>query len=1380
MYEQQFTSNPMFYRKNVACISQNSRKDRNYFVVWKNILNFAFGNNHIYLNTLTLLLLNLMKRTRTLSLIVFLLLCIPAFAQWTKPKAPASAPLATGTTLYLYNSGADGFLVGANEWGTRASFSSTAGHQVILEPSSNDASSYKITNAADNADTFLPLYIKAVDGIWVDESGDNTGDDLFTFISVGNDTYKIGLSALNAEFNPTEYPNTYLGVIPEMNDTRLYLTDPETYVDGELYNASGFHITWYFVTPANYLSYTAAMKQYLAAMDLGDMIATAEQTEGISADALSQAKTVFANTNATVDELTAATQALKEAIDQANFNAASVDKPFEMLSARGDVEQTFTNGETTGWTTTIAAQNKQASNGNAAVDYNVTGNHYENWSGNAFGTGRIYATLTNIPNGLYRLSALAFANVTGGTYLYAGNNKTLVESTKINIEQETSVLTIVTDNTLEFGLRVDEKGTNWVGIDNVNLYYLGESHKAYRYAGLATLEEAPDYETYITENEGLVFYQKSAYKAFLDAKYKLYTDATMKALYEIGYYGKMIAADITAFKAAVDTLQASLDAYAAYYQVIMDADDWLTTMSNDSEAANILGDYLMSEEEPAEGEFNGNGGSQYLLMEGLLDVAGIQAEQAYLAKLLNDAVASGMSDGDDCTELLKNPLFTEEGGWTSAVGPVWPIGSENFRVFQAQNMVCDVYQQLTGLQNGLYEMNLQAVFRPGDSYSEENAELAKAYAYINSYENRVTSADVNSADDASAAFAEGQYPLTVYGLVTDGTMRVGITNKVRSVEGCMLWAGGVKLTFRAKNAEVLNAVIAQTLPNAEALLGTTCGQAELDTLQATINEAQAPADAYNALVTLKAAMEDIAKGADIYEKLAVAIKSLDEAIKGSTTASAVTIANAQAVLTVAQEAYNGKAYDNNQAEQAVNDVNAAAVSVKMGGEIASEDNPVDYTSVIVNNNFDPAKGDKNSGKIEGWVTTAMNGYKEFTVSYNRAAFELNQKLSGLPKGKYKVTVHTYYRAGYYDEEEALMAKGEETHLTTLYAQTSEEKFTKPVMNLTEGASDVAVPDVKVYTLSNGKFAPDGTTPTAAYFKAGYYLNELEFTVPADGEVTIGLSKKDVIANDYEVVGEWHLWYMGDPEQTNEPSDVSTLIVNNNFDPAKGDKNSGKIEGWVTTAMNGYKEYTVSYNRAAFELNQTLSGLPEGTYKVTVHTYYRAGYYDEEEALMAKGEETHLTTLYAQTAAKKYSKPVMNLTEGASDVAVPDVKVYTLSNGKFAPDGTTPTAAYFKAGYYLNELPFYVGNDGTVTIGLSKKEVIANDYEVVGEWKLYYYGTGDKVAEIGGDTAIKTIECNPADNAVVIYSTSGARLATPQRGINIIHTAEGKTIKVLVK
>ena len=430
---------------------------------------------------------------------------------------------------------------------------------------------------------------------------------------------------------------------------------------------------------------------------------------------------------------------------------------------------------------------------------------------------------------------------------------------------------------------------------------------------------------------------------------------------------------------------------------------------------------------------------------------------------------------------------------------------------------------------------------------------------------------------------------------------------------------------------------------------------------------------------------------------------------------------------------------------------------------------------MVNPNFDPEKGDKSTGVIEGWTTSAMNGYKQNTVSYNRAEISLYQDLVGLPAGKYKVTVNTYYRAGYYDEEWNLYQQNPElTHLTTLYAATSDERYETKVMNLLEDASDDDY-GVKCYTLPNGKFAPDGTTPTVEFFNRGHYLNELEFIVGEDGKARVGLEKKEILANDYEVVGEWHLYYLGEVESEPETVDMTSLIVNNNFDPDRGDKSTGVIEGWTTSAMNGYKQNTVSYNRAAIELYQDLVGLPEGEYEVTVHTYYRAGYYDEEWNLYQQDpEQTHLTTLYAATTDERYETKVMNLLEDASDNDY-GVKCYTLPNGKFAPDGTSPTVEFFNQGHYLNRLQFYVGSDGKARIGLEKTEILANDYEVVGKWSLYYLGKGQ---------GVETIESEAAVIATEIYTLDGIRISAPQQGINIfrIVRADGTidVTKVLVK
>ena len=895
----------------------------------------------------------------------------------------------------------------------------------------------------------------------------------------------------------------------------------------------------------------------------------------------------------------------------------------------------------------------------------------------------------------------------------------LVTSTKINIDEPMDLYTVVTDGKLDIGLDVQQKGTNWIGLDNVYLYYWGKDWAACEALVEEILKTEPDYESLFAEEEA--YCQKSVYEDYLAAKQNLQGLLAEKS----GEPNvEAIARALSAFNAASKTLAESVNAYSAYQAKYAEADDFLSATTSESDEVNLLSDYMI-DDSAAEGRFNGNGGAVYILANGLLDNTQIAAEAAYLDKLLKDAMANAMSDGDDCTSLLVNPNFAEQGGWKSAVGPTWPEGNiEVFPVMQAANMVCDVYQELTGLQNGLYEFNIQAAFRPGGEYTDENEQVAQAYAYINSFEVKVPSGsedNINEAGEASAAFAEGKYPVTVYGLVTDGTMKLGVTNKVRSVESCRLWAGGAKLIFRAKNEEALAVATQRTMPTAQALQGNYAGNPELDELANAIAEAEAADDGYVALIALKKAMEDVQTGTSLYADLAVALKSLSEAIETATTASAITLKNAQAQLDEAQAAYDSKSYNNAEAEQAISDLNAAKVSIKMGGDIASEDNPIDYSSMIVNANFDPTRGSKNDGVIEGWTTTAMNGYKEFTVSYNRAPFELSQKLSGLPKGKYKVTVHTYYRAGYWNEEEQYMANGTETHLTTLYAQTSADQFSIPCLNLTEGATTETYGEGKYYTLSSGLFAPDGTSPTAAWFAAGAYLNELTFSVPEDGEVTLGLSKKEVLANDYQVVGEWKLYYMGDPDASKADTiDVTDLIVNPTFDPARGSKNDGVIEGWTTTAMNGYKEYTASYNRAPFELYQDLSGLPAGKYMATVHTYYRAGYWNEEEQYMANGTETHLTTLYAETSEDKFTVPCLNLTEGATAETYAE-KYYTLSSGLFAPDGTSPTAAWFAAGAYLNKIEFVVGEDGKARIGLSKKEVLANDYQVVGEWKLYYLG-----------------------------------------------------------
>lgn len=1292
---------------------------------------------------------------------VAVLMCVGVFAQWSKPAAPASVPLKANEALYLYNPDADAFFLGANDWNTRASVNGIKGYKVWIEKYELDDISYYLADSVETKGKVMYTFIDGVESIWVDREKDTTEDKLFTFEEQSDGTYYIGLSPANRSFTAANYPNAYLGVIPEKNDTRVYLCDTSSYFP-PYYDPELWQNRWYFVSPEEYQAYVDKKIVYEAAVALKAAIDLAlAENEGID---IASVQAVYDNGSSTAEQLDAAAEALVQLVIDFQTAKASPETPADYTPFIANAS--YANNDNVGWTGTTPGfqqygnaefywcnydTHQSLSNlKNGIYQVGVTAFYRAGWAENdaiayemlldgndSLQLASLYAVTANMAT---VQAPLAFASagatqdslasgVLSNQYGYIPNDMHAAgEFMKAGKYPTTNVLVYVSDGTLTIGVKKEKQlDGDWTILDDWKLYYLGDSDESFSYFASDYLGKSVDYEAYFEENDE-VYHYKPGYEAYLEARNALAsaTDATT------------ISAAMTAFDAALFALESSIEAYALYDLKFQEAYEFV--IENDQlfgDAMDNLSDYLMVSEEPSELYPNGTG--VYILEACSLTAEQVLAEVAFLEQLFSEAIANSMTDGTDCTNLLKNASFAEAGGWTSQPGVTFP--TNDIPVGEGPNMVFDVHQSLTGLQNGLYEFTVNACYQAADFTALTGEEEYKAYTYINSYAKLMNSilADPaeesahaddyhygelgyvpNSSASAYQAFMAGRYEQTVYGLVTDGTLRVGIRNDLRYADGSRAWWTNAKLVFRAKNVEILGEVIAATVPEAEVLLSHKAGKPELDNLQTAITVATdaVDEDRYDALIALKQAMNDVIAGTDVYVKLGVAIANLQSTINEfAATASEEAIAKAEKLYAEASAAYEAATYSTEDAAAKIDEINLAVVDMKIPDINGGGDEPVDVTSYIVNPNFDPEKGDKNTGVIEGWTTSAMNGYKQNTVSYNRAAITLYQDLVGLTPGKYEVTVHTYYRAGYYDEEWTRKENGEETHFTTLYAATTDETYETKVMNLYEDASDTDY-GVKCYTLANGKFAPDGTSPTVEFFNQGHYLNKLQFVVGEDGKARIGLEKTEILANDYEVVGEWNLYYLGAVEPA--PVDVTSLMVNPNFDPEKGDKNTGVIEGWTTSAMNGYKQNTVSYNRAEISLYQDLVGLPAGKYKVTVNTYYRAGYYDEEWTRKENGEETHLTTLYATTADKTYETKVMNLFEDASDTDY-GVKCYTLANGKYAPDGTTPTVEFFNQGHYLNELEFIVGEDGKARVGLEKTEILANDYQVVGEWHLYYLG-----------------------------------------------------------
>ena len=131
------------------------------------------------------------------------------------------------------------------------------------------------------------------------------------------------------------------------------------------------------------------------------------------------------------------------------------------------------NQGTIGWNSTTGASN-QGTASNQHGDFQVP--FWENWNAKEF-SGKMYQTVTNIPNGTYELRIAAFVDKLGeeGTqYVYAGNDRQNLESGEPTAY---SVVTYVTDNTLEIGLCQTEPVCKWMGIDCVSLVYYTSDNK---------------------------------------------------------------------------------------------------------------------------------------------------------------------------------------------------------------------------------------------------------------------------------------------------------------------------------------------------------------------------------------------------------------------------------------------------------------------------------------------------------------------------------------------------------------------------------------------------------------------------------------------------------------------------------------------------------------------------------------------------------------------------------------------------------------------------------------------------------------------------------------------------------------------------------------
>lgn len=323
-----------------------------------------------------------------------------------------------------------------------------------------------------------------------------------------------------------------------------------------------------------------------------------------------------------------------------------------------------------------------------------------------------------------------------------------------------------------------------------------------------------------------------------------------------------------------DLIKLGVAAYEAFYAAVEDINKYYEE-NNDrmvGEKADLLEAYLTDNQTPS--TLFPNGTYAYIRDSRLLGVDELKAETAFAQNLLSDAIKENPSEGMELTHLIVNPRFAD-GNWNG-----WTV--ETFHSNSGSNMTdnagfTDIYpvaagyntgfevsQTITGLPNGVYELQAFAFHRPGQGGqgAYDASDIIPASLFINDYATPVKSvyADIldyseafngvncryDAATDENAphngeetgrhdydiqigyvpddtysagfAFNGGRYLQKAYAVVTDGTLRLGIRNGEWPWhdKNLTVWAD-FRLFYQGKSIDALCDMAAQYIDRAELL-----------------------------------------------------------------------------------------------------------------------------------------------------------------------------------------------------------------------------------------------------------------------------------------------------------------------------------------------------------------------------------------------------------------------------------------------------------------------------------------------------------------------------------------------------------------------------------
>ena len=212
--------------------------------------------------------------------------------------------------------------------------------------------------------------------------------------------------------------------------------------------------------------------------------------------------------------------------------------------------------------------------------------------------------------------------------------------------------------------------------------------------------------------------------------------------------------------------------------------------------------------------------------------------------------------------------------------------------------------------------------------------------------------------------------------------------------------------------------------------------------------------------------------------------------------------------------------------------------------------------------------------------------------------------------------------------------------------------------------------------------------------------------------------------------------------------LATLIAEDMTSAIGTARFNGSAGDWTFTEVR-HQDWQPAYGADFCELwqatgsyTQTITGLAEGIYKVTVQGYERSGGWAACNALGEKGYEITTATLSANGEEVHLKSWLSGKTDENN------------------PNNTDEAVAKFNEGKYMNEVYTYVGADGTLTLSVCKPSHVGDNWVLFNNFTLTRYAEGDA-------TGIDMTTDN-RQQTTVIYDLTGRKVENPAKGIYIVN------------